>query len=43
MMAIPFNRSGVVGRDLETVVQAVASGPISDERHFTRQVQALLE
>jgi dTDP-4-amino-4,6-dideoxygalactose transaminase len=42
MKPIPFNRPGFVGRELDYVAQAVASGHVSGDGQFTRQVQSFL-
>ena len=40
---IPFNRTSLVGREMEYVVQAVANGHISGDGAFTRRCHELLE
>lgn len=43
MSAIPFNRSCVVGRELEYISRAVNAGQIAGDQVFSRRCQALLE
>ncbi|HAK06294.1 MAG TPA: dTDP-4-amino-4,6-dideoxygalactose transaminase [Spartobacteria bacterium] len=41
--AIPFNRSALVGHELDYIAQAMASGQIAGDQTFSRKCQALLE
>jgi dTDP-4-amino-4,6-dideoxygalactose transaminase len=41
--SIPFNRSSLVGRELEYIFQAIHIGQIAGDQAFTRRCQALLE
>ena len=40
---IPFNRSSLVGRELEYIFQAISIGQIAGDQAFTKRCQALLE
>lgn len=42
-IAIPFNRSSLVGRELEYIVQAMRDGQIAGDRAFSKKCQSLLE
>jgi len=42
-ITIPFNRPGLVGKEMEYVAQAVANGHISGDGEFTRRCHRLLE
>lgn len=41
--AIPFNRPGLAGREMEYAADSVARGHMSGDGHYTRQCHALLE
>ncbi len=41
--AIPFNRSSLIGRELEYIFKAMTIGQIAGDQTFTRQCHALLE
>ncbi len=41
--AIPFNRSSLIGRELDYIGQAMASGQIAGDQTFSKQCQSLLE
>lgn len=41
--AIPFNHSSLVGRELDYIAQAIASGQIAGDQTFSRKCQDLLE
>ncbi len=41
--AIPFNRSALVGRELDYIAQAMASGQIAGDQTFSRKCQAFIE
>jgi len=43
MSRIPFNRPGLVGRELEYISDSVSRGHISGDGDYTRRCQALLE
>src|SRR3954470_15809304 len=40
---IPFNRSSLIGRELEYIASAMTIGQIAGDQTFTRKCQALLE
>jgi dTDP-4-amino-4,6-dideoxygalactose transaminase len=40
---IPFNRPGLVGKEMEYIAQAIANGHISGDGHFSKRCHALLE
>ncbi len=40
---IPFNRSSLVGRELEYIFQAISIGQIAGDQAFTKRCQGLLE
>ncbi len=40
---LPFNRSSLVGRELEYIFEAVSSGQIAGDQSFSRKCQRLLE
>jgi dTDP-4-amino-4,6-dideoxygalactose transaminase len=42
-ITIPFNRSSLVGRELEYIFQAIHVGQIAGDQMFTKRCQALLE
>jgi dTDP-4-amino-4,6-dideoxygalactose transaminase len=42
-ISIPFNRSSLVGRELEYIFQAIHIGQIAGDQTFTKRCQALLE
>ncbi len=42
-LAIPFNKSSLVGRELEYIAQAMASGQIAGDQTFSRRCQNLIE
>jgi dTDP-4-amino-4,6-dideoxygalactose transaminase len=42
-MAIPFNRSSILGREVEYITSAMAIGQIAGDQAFTRKCHALLE
>jgi dTDP-4-amino-4,6-dideoxygalactose transaminase len=41
--AIPFNRSSVIGRELDYITEALRGGQIAGDQGFTQQCQGLLE
>ncbi|MBC8107970.1 MAG: dTDP-4-amino-4,6-dideoxygalactose transaminase [Anaerolineae bacterium] len=42
-MTIPFNRSSLLGREMEYIASAMSVGQIAGDQQFTRKCQALLE
>ena len=42
-VSIPFNRSSLVGRELEYIFQAISIGQIAGDQAFTKRCQKLLE
>ena len=39
-VSIPFNRSSLVGRELEYIFQAISIGQIAGDQAFTKRCQA---
>lgn len=42
-LRIPFNRSSLVGREMEYIAQAIRGGQIGGDQTFTKKCQAMLE
>lgn len=42
-LRIPFNRSSLVGREMEYIAQAIRGGQIGGDQAFTKKCQAMLE
>src|SRR4051812_2344604 len=42
-ITIPFNRSSLLGREMEYIASAMSVGQIAGDQQFTRKCQALLE
>src|SRR3954453_23480653 len=42
-IAIPFNRSSLMGREMQYIAQAMLIGQIAGDQTFTRKCHALLE
>ena len=40
---IPFNRSDLMGRELENIAAAITSGQVSGDKDFSRRCQKMLE
>ena len=41
--SIPFNRSDLMGREMENITDAIASGQVSGDKDFTKRCQSTLE